>query len=69
MKKWWLDTSHAFVEILAERKKKKGYSLAMEKMRDRPIDGDQKLKKKGTKRGTVCVGWKKKIPGKFYHIS
>ena len=59
MKKWYLDTSHAFVEILVERKRKK-YSLAIEKMGDRPIDGDQKLKKKGMKTGMVCVGWKEK---------
>ena len=55
-----LDTSHAFVEILVVRKRKKRDSLAIEKMRDRPIDGGQKLKKKGTKTGRVCVGWKEK---------
>ena len=42
------------------KKKEKGYPLAMEKMRDKPIDSGQKLKKKGTKTGTVCVGWKEK---------
>ena len=42
------------------KKKKKRDSLAIEKMSDRPIDGDEKLKKKGTKTGTVCVGWKEK---------
>ena len=47
MEKWCLDTSHAFGEILVERKRKKSYSSAMEEMRDRPIDGGQKLKKKG----------------------
>ena len=32
------------------------YSVAIEKMWDRPTDGGQKLKKKWTK--MVCVGWK-----------
>ena len=55
MKKRWLDTSYAFAEILAERKRKK-VLVSFGKMRDRPIDVGQKLKKKGTKTGTVCVG-------------
>ena len=42
------------------KKKKKRDSLVIEKMRDRATDGGQKLKKKGTKTGTVCVGWKEK---------
>ena len=40
-------------------KKKKRFSLAIEKLIDRPIDGGQKLKKKRMKTGTVCVVWKK----------
>ena len=40
--------------------KEKRFSLAIEKMRDRPIDGGQKLKKKVTKTGTgLC--WLEKI--------
>ena len=42
------------------KEKEERYSLAIDEMRDRPIDGGQKLKKKGTKMGTVCVGWKEK---------
>ena len=54
--------------------KEKRYSLAIETMRDLPIDGGQKLKKKGTKTGTICVGWEEKyVPAKigswkFCHI-
>ena len=40
-------------------------------MRSRPIDGGQKLKKKGDKNGNrfVLVGKKKWVPGKFYNIT
>ena len=42
------------------KRKEKRYSLAIEKMRDRPIDGGQMLKKKVMKTGMVWVGWKEK---------
>ena len=50
-----------------ERKRKKRHSLAIEEMRDRPVDGEQKLKKKRGRKWEqfVLVGKKKKIPGNF----
>ena len=61
MKKWWQDTSHTFVEILAERKNQQMLPVSHWKMRDRATDGGQKLKKKGTKTGAVLCWLERKI--------
>ena len=62
MKKWWLDKSHAFVEVLAEREKKKRYSLAIEKMRDRAIEGCvSKVEEKGDENGNGLCWLERKI--------
>ena len=55
--------------ILVERKRKKTYLLAIEEMRDRPMDGGQNLKEKGDQnRNGLFWLERKKVPGKFYHI-
>ena len=58
-KNWWLDTSHAFVEILVERKRKKKALVNYWR--------NDNWRKKGTKTEKVCVGLneKKSFPWNF----
>ena len=54
----------AIAKFVERKREKKGDLLAIEEMRDRPIDGGEKLKKKGE--WLVLVGKKeKRFPGKF----